>query len=223
MQSRTTKLIIIGVTGLALAGWGAMPAFAAATSTARRAGFAGYLPGAIGTVESVSGTTITLLGKNGTTYQVNAAGATVLKSTSLATKPATASLAAIAVGDHVAVMGAVSGTTVTATKVIDAPLQAAKPHFAKPATTGRVVGGTVSAISGLTLTLEPKARHHATTTPAAITVDTSATTVISRNGQQISLTDIAAGSEAIVSGTHNADGSLEATKIIVRTPKMAGK
>lgn len=68
--------------------------------------------GVVGEVTAVSGSTITLSAPNGTTYTVNAGGATVQKTT-------TGSLSDITVGDVIGVQGAVSGTAVTATSIHD--------------------------------------------------------------------------------------------------------
>jgi hypothetical protein len=73
----------------------------------------GMMPqGAIGTVSAVSGNTITLTGKNGTTYTVNAGSATVKKVVD-------SSVGSIAVGDTLMVNGTVSGNTVTAKNIVD--------------------------------------------------------------------------------------------------------
>lgn len=50
-----------------------------------------------------------------------------------------------------------------------------------------------------------------------IAVDTDKNTVVSRGGELMALATIAAGSQVIVSGTKNKDGSVLASKIIVRT------
>jgi hypothetical protein len=73
----------------------------------------GHGPNAVrGTVSAVNGSTITVTGKDGTTYTVNASGAT-------ATKMQTIDVSAIGVGDTVSVGGTISGSTVTATHIMD--------------------------------------------------------------------------------------------------------
>jgi hypothetical protein len=77
--------------------------------------------GAIGTVSAINGSTITLTGKDGKTYTIDAGSATVEKTI-------TTSLSDVTVGDTIGVEGSVSGTSVTATKIMDdlpaAPTQA---------------------------------------------------------------------------------------------------
>jgi hypothetical protein len=78
----------------------------------------GRAPGVMGTVSAINGSTLTVLGKNGTTYSVDATNAKVLKGTQGA-KPTDSTLGAIAVGDTVGIQGTVSGTTVTAKEIMD--------------------------------------------------------------------------------------------------------
>ena len=118
--------------------------------------------GVFGTVASISGNTITLTSKqfqpkgsaNSTTagatvtYTVDATNATVTKS------GATSSVGAIAVGDTLMVQGTVTGTSVAATKINDGvmPGGAGMPNV--PAGNGQpIIGGTVSAVSGSTITI----------------------------------------------------------------------
>lgn len=68
--------------------------------------------GVMGEVTGVDGNTITVTGKNGQTYTVEAGSATVQKMV-------TGSLSDIAVGDTIGVQGAVSGTSVTASTIMD--------------------------------------------------------------------------------------------------------
>lgn len=79
-----------------------------------------------GKVSAISGSTITLLGKEGfgtttatTTFSIDATNATILKAGSGNNRPATSTLSAIKVGDTVSVMGTTTGTTVTAKMIID--------------------------------------------------------------------------------------------------------
>ena len=76
--------------------------------------------GVSGTVDAMDGTTITVDGRQGTstattTYSVDASNAKVIKGSATTT----ASVSDISVGDHVIIRGTVSGTSVTATTVID--------------------------------------------------------------------------------------------------------
>src|ERR1700734_2592540 len=140
----------------------AIPAFAQTTQAATGAGAGGGFggrggmmhgaPGVFGTVTAISGDTITLSSKGfgqnatATTYTVNATNATVTKS------GAASSLSAIAVGDTLMVQGTVSGDSVTATKINDGVGMGAGGAGRQPG-----IFGTVSAISGTTLTVTSKA------------------------------------------------------------------
>lgn len=93
-------------------------------------------PGVMGTVSAISGTTLTVADKNGTSYTVNAAGATVKKGSGTAgTAPATSTLSAVAVGDTVGIRGTVSGTTVTATEIMDGVFPAHQGNRSQPTST----------------------------------------------------------------------------------------
>ena len=84
-----------------------------------------------GTVSVISGTTFSVTNNGSATYSVDASSATVVKGN------ATSSVSSIAVGDHVVVQGAVSGTSVTASSVIDS---------GTAGTSGHGVGGFLGSI-----------------------------------------------------------------------------
>lgn len=69
-------------------------------------------PGVVGTVSSVSGSTLTVTGPDGKSYSVNAEGAVVQKMVA-------GSLSDIVVGDRIGVQGSVSGTSITAAHIMD--------------------------------------------------------------------------------------------------------
>lgn len=68
--------------------------------------------GVMGQVTAVDGNTITVTGKDGQSYTVNAGSATVQKMVA-------GSISDIAVGDRIGVQGTVSGNSVTATQIMD--------------------------------------------------------------------------------------------------------
>ncbi len=72
----------------------------------------GFGPGVTGTVSAVNGNTVTVTGKDGTTYTVDASSAKVSKTVEL-------NVSDIKVGDTVGVQGKVSGTSVTAEHIMD--------------------------------------------------------------------------------------------------------
>jgi hypothetical protein len=81
------------------------------------------MPAAMGTVSSISGSTIILTGQNGTSYTVDTSGAEITKmvagSSSAAPTSNAISLADIQTGDTLAVFGTVSGSSIAATKIMD--------------------------------------------------------------------------------------------------------
>jgi hypothetical protein len=80
-------------------------------------------------------------------------------------------------------------------------------------TVGSVFSGTVEIASTDGLLVERKQRKG---TSALIMVDTDRDTVVSRGGQQQSIEDLAQGKEVIISGTKTEEGSILASKIIIR-------
>jgi riboflavin synthase alpha subunit len=141
--------------------------------------------GVVGTIASVSGNTLTVTGKNGTTYTVDVSNAKITKAASGAA-PTTATVADLAVNDMVVVKGTVSGTSVTATAVMDGVF--------KGGFRGRGPGvmGQVSAINGNTLTVTGK---NGTT----YTVDASGATVSKTS--TVSVGDIKVGDTIGVMGS----------------------
>lgn len=75
-------------------------------------GMHGKGPGVVGTVSAVNGSTITVTGKDGVSYTVNAGSASVKK-------VITGTLSDVVIGDTIGVQGTVSGTSVTATTIMD--------------------------------------------------------------------------------------------------------
>lgn len=71
-------------------------------------------PTITGTIAGVNGSMLTVTGSNGTTYTVDASNATLIKKGSSAS-----SISAINVGDSVQIEGNASGTSVTATTILD--------------------------------------------------------------------------------------------------------
>ncbi len=93
-------------------------------------------PVVAGTVSTVSGNTLTVTNKSNMTYTVNAATAKIIAGRMSSTTPA-ATIATITVGDNVIVQGAINGTTITATSVIDQkPAPSTSAGSTKPAPHG---------------------------------------------------------------------------------------
>ena len=248
-----TKKFITVATGLVLAASVAVPAFAqvgnpgsSQGSGARGQGNGTQAPGhqagrqggdngngmmnrgVVGTVSAISGSTITLSGRQGfastttmTTYTVNASSAVVRKGN------ATSTVSAIAVGDKVMVQGTVTGTSVTAKVIIDGvynqmmggrgqngnrnnPGSASSTPFmgnGQP-----IVAGSITAISGSTITV---------TTMSSTTYTVDATNAkILQGPNPVSLSTLTVGERVIVQGTVNGN-SVVATAIIDQVGHIA--
>ncbi len=176
-------------------------------------------PGFLGKVTVINGNIITMTGKQGpeatgeTTYTVDVSNAKIEK------KMVTISVSDIAVGDTLIVGGSVSGTSITATFVIDGvgginnKMDNKKGTFIKKPN----IMGTVSAISGTTITVisknPVKKIISTTTTETSITytVDASNATV-EKNGVASLVSNIAVGDIISIEGTVSGT-SIIATKI----------
>ncbi len=232
--------IVIGSALLASLALGASTAFAdtAATSGQGIDSRGGMMrmhraPGVFGTVTAVSGTTITLTAKgfgpnasgSGSTYTVDASSATVEKDGAAST------LASVLVGDTVMVEGSVSGTSVTATRIMNGrpPMMEGRGHgrgegrgmrFGTstengmgiiPAGNGQpVVAGSVTSISGTNFAIANKAG-------ASFTVDASSATV-TKQGASSSVSAIAVGDTVIVQGTVQGSAIVANTVVDHGTP-----
>lgn len=179
-------------------------------------------PGVVGKVSAVNGDILTVAGRQGfgstsvaTTFTVDATNAVVKKNN------ATSTVSSIAVGDTVAVQGTVSGTNVTATMIRDGvgmmggrrgpggmgPRSATSTPPTSPVVgNGQpIVAGTVSAISGSTVTINNKSN-------VQYTIDASNAKIL--EGQNtIALSSVAVGDSVVVQGTVNGT-SVTATTII---------
>lgn len=132
-MTKLQKLATLPIAGALLLGGGAIAGYAglasASTTPANGTststpwgmhkgvmGMRGHGPlgqrGVAGTVSAVNGNTVTVTGKDGKTYTVDASGAKISKVVDL-------SVSDIKVGDTVGVQGSVSGTTVTAKHIMD--------------------------------------------------------------------------------------------------------
>jgi hypothetical protein len=167
----------------------------------------GRNPGVFGTVASINGTTLIVTSKVGpqggsqTNYTVDASKATVTKN------GASSSVSNIAVGDTVAVQGALSGTSITATSIRDGAIQKQKTQ-PNPSIQGNgepVVGGSVTAINGSTITVTNKSN-------ITYTIDASSATV-EKAGAISSISNVAIGDNVIVQGTVNGT-SITASSVI---------
>jgi hypothetical protein len=217
MKISKTTAVLFGILGLTAgtAGAIAMQTHAAAsptsTTTQTNSNFKhGTPPAAAGSVIAVSGNTLTLTDKrSGTTFTVDASSATIEKFTASASgttptvkpTPATITVPQILVGDNVTVQGTVSGTTITATKIMDGMMMG-RGGFGGHGPHGQT--GTVSAVSGNTITLTGK---NGTT----YTIDAASSTVKKVSGSSVS--NIAVGDTLEVNGTTSGT-TITATNIV---------
>lgn len=118
----------------------------------------GHAPGVHGTITAISGNTITLTDEmNNTSYTIDASAASVVKIEAPATKgeaptETTLSVSSLSVGDKIGVEGTVSGTSVSATKIMTG-MGGFMGHGGPGMGRGRGTSGTVTAVSGNTITI----------------------------------------------------------------------
>jgi hypothetical protein len=159
----------------------------------------GMGPGRAGslTVSGVSGQTITAKRPDGVSVTVR-----VSASTQYTRAGKAVSLSAITAGEAIHVMGQRNS---------DGSIAATHVDIALPR-----VGGTVTAISGSTITIQDRQG-------AMQAIHTSASTTTQRAGQTASLSDITVGAHIGAEGTKNSDGSLNAEVIQIVLPRAGGQ
>jgi hypothetical protein len=230
----------------------AIPVFAATQSTTGMGHFFSFnhnstiaRPTLVGVVTAVSGTALVVslqpmmpmrklatstVAVRPTTYTVDASNATV--SRGFGTSTAAVALSSIAVNDHIAVFGTVSGASVAATKIIDVPPMPAgskpftspKKGFKKPtgALSSRVAIGSVTAINGSQFTISSRMfRKSASSTPATVeTIVTTDATSFKENGTVASLSNLAIGNTVMAVGTSTAPNTLTAGTVRIMLPRQ---
>jgi hypothetical protein len=245
-----TKKVITVLTGLALAGSVALPAFAdtnnGQNNSWRGQGRGDGAPGRMidranigrpavgGVVTAISGTTITLSGHLGgvfsasttntaTTYTIDAAGATVRKNN------ATSSVSNIAVGDRIFVQGTVSGTTVTATSIYDGVGammgERGRGGWGGPnsSTTPPFVGNGQPVVAGNVTAINGSTLTVTTTSNnVSYTVDASNAKIV-QGSSTISLSDITVGQRVVIQGTVNGAAVNASTIIDQAVPGLNGQ
>ncbi len=106
-----------------------------------------------GTVTAVNGTTITITSeRDSATFTIDASAATFKKGVEGAT-PTTVTIAEIAVGDEISAMGTLSGTTLSATDVIEGKFGGRGMGGPGKHGRGHGVMGKVTAVNGSTVTV----------------------------------------------------------------------
>ena len=176
--------------------------------------------GIFGSVTAISGTTLTVTGQQGfgstttasVTYTVDASNATVRKA-----QATSSTISNIAIGDKVMIQGTVTGTSVVATSIFDGiggqGMRGPQGGRVRTASSTApfigngqpVVAGSVSTISGTTLTVT-------TAAGTTYTVDASSAKII-QGASTIALSNIVVGNNVIIQGTINGT-SVTATTVI---------
>jgi riboflavin synthase alpha subunit len=194
-------LAALGVVG-AGAGVGALASAQTAGSSSASAQITDRpdrMPGVHGTITAINGTAITITDeRENTTYTVDAGSATVMIAAQ-GSAPTTGSVSSLKVGDKIGVEGTVSGTSVTATKIMSGFMGG--HGFGQGGMHERGAMGTVSAINGTTLTITG---DNGTT----YTVDASSATV--SKIVETSVSDISVGDRI------GAEGSLSGTTVAAK-------
>lgn len=199
------------------------PAFAAGPNTTHPF----TPPVVVGQVTAISGDTLTVASMPrpwhwhatatntpaATSYSVNANTATVLKDGK------TSTVSAIAVGDFVAVEGTANGTSVTATTIHDGMNRphghwdtdetvngSSTPTLPVQGNGEPVIGGTISAMQGSSLTVMAKAGQ-------TYTVDASNAAVVKSGTGNATLANVATGDAVVVQGAVNGN-NVQASLVI---------
>jgi preprotein translocase subunit YajC len=166
----------------------------------------------VGTVKSVGAGTFALTTQDGTTVTVNVGSSTTYLDHDV-TSP---SIANVTVGAHVAVFGADTSDTVTATKVA-----IGAPHTGGPGGPGGHDGtppaavGTVKSVGAGTFALTTQ---HGTT----VTVNVgSSTTYLDHDVTSPSIANVTVGAHVAVFGTDTSD-TVTATKVAIGAPPTGG-
>ncbi len=183
--------------------------------------------GIFGTVTAINGSTITVSSKawtkpasgstapTTTTYTVNTSSSTTVDK-----NRAASSVSGIAVGDNIMVQGTVNGTTVTAASIHDGVM--AKGNIPTPGSNGEatlpqgngqpIIGGSVTAVSGNTVTITNKSN-------VSYTIDV-ANAKITKSGTTAAVSNIAVGDQIIAQGTINGN-SVTAVNVVDSTNASA--
>ena len=178
-----------------------------------------HIPGVMGVVSVIKGSNLTIqshsFGPNSatTTYSIDASKAIVID------KGATSTLSAIAIGNPIAVEGTVNGTSVIATKINIGGgfgrINGERPNIGPRGASSTaklnmlegngepVIGGTVSMVSGTTITITNKSN-------TTYSIDASSAT-ITKNNATATASDIVVGDSVLVQGSINGTSVIAST------------
>jgi len=187
-------------------------------------------PGVFGTVSAVNGNIITVTSKKGfgpkaegttttnttvasTTFTVDATNAKITKDNTAGT------ISSIVVGDTVMAQGTLTGTNLVATTIRDEIMKGGevnKPNQV-PAVTNNgepMVAGTVSAVSGSTITITNKSS-------TAYTIDATNAKIM-RDSKTVTVSDVVVGDIVLVQGTISGNAVVASTIIDQAKPANTG-
>jgi hypothetical protein len=149
-----------------------------------------------GAVQSVSGTTISLIDKKGAAFTINTVGAKLMRRYGATI----VDVSLIQNGDTLVVTGLQNGTTFTVQTIRDNSLQARSGTFA----------GSVTAVNGASFTIASKAR-------GTQTINTTSTTVFKQGKTKVALANVAVGQTVAVSGVWDRTNSnVTAAKVMIK-------
>lgn len=169
----------------------AQTATSSVTAATTIAGRPEQVPGVHGKITAINGNTITINDERaGTTYTVDASAASVMVGGTPGSAPTTGSISSLKVGDMIAAEGTVSGTSVTATKIISGMMGG--KGFGPGGMHGRGTAGTVTSVNGNTITITGD-------NGTSYTVDASSATV--SKVVEVAVSDIKVGDRIGAEGT----------------------
>lgn len=220
---------ILAIAGIILAGSAIMSPVEAATTTnaqkQQKSQQSGNMQqsqnmGTVGTVTAVNGTTITMTSKQPAkdtsaeataTYTVDASNATVTKNNG------TSSVSAITTGETIIVEGTISGTNITATSIKIGMSQMNQEREGQQIDKNTTIG-TVTVVSGTTITMTSKQSSKdsttATETTTTYTVDAGSAKV-TEDGKDSTVSAIVVGDRLMVKGTTSGT-TITATSIAIQ-------
>jgi hypothetical protein len=162
-----------------------------------------------GVVASVSGTTITVTGRNGTTKAIQ-----TTSSTTFTLDGTASSLGAIAAGQYLRAQGTTDSNGVFAATSV--AVSSTAPQGRGDRQDGTRAGGVVASVNGSTITVTGRNG----TTKA---IQTTSSTTFTLDGAASSLSAIAAGQYLRAQGTTDSNGVFTATSVVASTTAPQGR
>ena len=170
----------------------------------------------VGSVTAVSGNTVTVSGKQGVgaknaataTFSVDATNAKITKNNVAGT------IASILVGDEVMIQGKVTGTNVAAKMIRDGVKPADRIEPVLEGNGQPVVAGSVTAVSGNTITITNKSN-------ITYTIDATGAKFLVRGVAMPTISNVAPGDMVVAQGTVNGNAVVATSIIDEKQPAAA--